>query len=76
MSMAKQIKEEPWEILPYSEESDEYCIWVDEFKGNKRVFLSNSSDCCEYIQIESSEFAQELIEKLMTARDWLRKREK
>jgi len=65
------IKEYDWETPPYEDYESDYWLWVHH---DKTIKLSNTSDCCETIDLASIEAIDELIERLNKAKELFNKR--
>lgn len=72
-------REESWEVLPWSaDESDpEFAIRIQRYDATRFrsvrtvIELSNQTDCCETIDLETPEQIDDLINRLSQARAWL-----
>jgi hypothetical protein len=68
--MKDNKKEYSWEILPYSEESDSYCLYIIHHKSGARIQLSNMYDVEEAIIINDIQQLNELIERLQQSKEF------
>lgn len=67
-------REHPWEILGWHEEVEPetaYCLWSEEQAPGAVLYLSNTEDQMETIDLKSREEIDELIGRLISARDAL-----
>ncbi len=64
-------KEYDWEIIPYTEESDSYALFIiHHIKHGAQLRLSSVSDCEEAIILSDTTQIDELIQRLNKAKEF------